>query len=122
MFCTLKAIAGCFHLGGIFLDASLLHSNQEIVSYSTIIQPVIPGGFIPPQSGVSSLPAFETFGRTTIDRRTNNPQGRIALGYEIDFSAKLSSYLDWSYSKPVDGNWPAIKQVAIGVHFKPFAK
>ena len=114
MFCTFKTLAACFSLSGIYVDASAVYDDNEIVRYYDAVQRV---DMLSPLNG-SSTPAIGIVYRLDQQQLNRDPYGQASLGYAIDFSASWSFHL--SYARKF-GDYEANRYSA-GITWKPFAR
>lgn len=74
MDCTLAALLSCFSLSGVYIDSGLSVLDSEIPAYNLSAQQW--------QAPDQTLLRLEGH---LVNPKTENPYGRLAIGYEIDF-------------------------------------
>jgi hypothetical protein len=131
---ALLSLAGCanmtpakrFHLSGFYVDAAMIHSSiGEFRSYETIesaqlIQRLPANGLDP--SALSGQD-FELHTKKIIERDAQNPYVRIAIGYDVQWSAKWSTRLDYSHESSIaTGQDHGAERITLGMTWRPFAR
>ena len=121
MMCELFKLLACFHMSGFYVDAALIHSNA---GEARLVDRTI----------TSSIPAYDTNGKilyigtaTKTDRQMDdsaqNPYARIAIGYDVQWSAKWSTRLDYSHESSIaTGQDHGAERITLGVTWRPFAR
>jgi len=123
MFCTLKALAACFQLSGIYLNASAIYDDYRIVRYYEVVDSVellhsLPANGLP---GTLNPTSFGFRLHTERETVAQNPLGSVSVGYAVEFtkswSANLSYSREWSTQTDFKSN-----RFAAGVTWRPFAR
>lgn len=117
MSCTLATLIACFSWSGLYVDAGVTAQEsgvQRVSTERTLILlsrgPLLGGSFI--------VGSDET--ETMVSRGADNPYGRIALGYELEFSPSMKASLEVSRVQSAMGD--AVNGVSLNVRWYPFAR
>ena len=114
MSCTLAAISACFSLSGLYTDGALIARDDVVDHYTE-----------------SSTYEWQTnLGYQLIDsqRSTNfarNPNGRLALGYEIKFDGAIPLAVAFEAaheSSIADAHDRGVNSLSLHVRWYPFAR
>ena len=123
MFCTLKAIAGCFQLSGIFLDISAVHSDGGIFRSYDMVESATLVNSLPSNGVPAALNAtnFSIKYKMISDEVSDNPSGRLTAGYTLSFSPSLSAHVDYQYQR--SNKWELENNsFTAGITWRPFAR
>jgi hypothetical protein len=129
---ALLSLAGCanmtpakrFHLSGFYVDAAMIHSNAGEGRFETQTDPasneitLIGPGFI-----ATTTSPFGSAKQIIFSNGAQNPYARIAIGYDVQWSPKWSTRLDYSHESSIaTGQDHGAERITLGMTWRPFAR
>ncbi len=118
MSCTIATLIACFSWSGLYIDTGVtvqdagverVESTRELVLLSR--GPLLGGSFIVGSDQTA----------TTVRHTDRSPYGRLALGYDLEFSPSFRLSLEASRVEPIEGG-RATNGVTLGARWRPFAR
>lgn len=107
MECSLLTLIACFSWSGLYLDGGVSYQDSSVPYF--YFKDTSP----PPHDGVIERSSIFSIGHDS-----NNPYGRLAIGYQLDFHQVLLSF-EASHTSSLDTNEDRGIN-AIGLHAKWF--
>lgn len=114
MDCTLAALIACFSWSGLYIDSGLSYQNVGYYREWQWRESIYA------LEGVAYAP-LATHDAGKVMRVVDNPYGRVALGYEVSFSA-LTWRIEASHVSSVIGNDHGINAVSVSARWYPFRR
>jgi hypothetical protein len=115
MSCTLATIAACFSLSGVYVDTGLDYQDVGVWRTEYRADPTVQRGGV-----------IESGGRWISTNRSQNPYGRLALGYQMDMefgqSKVIFTLAGYHESSIATGNDRGVNGVTFGARYFPFAR
>jgi hypothetical protein len=122
MFCTLKALAACFQLGGIYFDASAVHTTLHETRFFERVTDFQRVNAMPAAGVTTPGPDYTYRLQWYKQEIEHNPRAAIAVGYTVHFTPRLTAYVQSAYEKDLDvgdiNGW----RHAIGARWYPFSR
>jgi hypothetical protein len=118
MSCAIDTLLACFHLSGFFIDGGLIHSNagEARIVERSITEHRIRRTFY------GDIPVTNTYTELYMEDAPQNPYARIAIGYDVQWSAKWSARLDYSHESSIaTGRDHGAERMTLAVTWRPFA-
>ena len=120
MSCTIATLAACFHLRGFYIDGALIHSStgEGRISETSYTEYKDRSPY-----DKHMFPVPVTYTQRYLDTSAQNPYVRIAIGYDVQWSARWSTRLDYSHESSIaTGKDRGAERISLGVTWRPFAK
>lgn len=112
MMCTLATLLSCFHLSGFYIDSALIHSDAG------------EGHFADQSTKPNDSTPWYTTDQRTFHKWTFEPQNpyvRIAIGYDVQWSARWSTRLDYSHESSIATSRDrGAERLTLGLTWRPF--
>ncbi len=120
MTCTFATFLACFHLSGFYIDGALIHSSagEDVTRYqeTTVLAEHVN------KYGDMQLVNIH-FMQPVVLNESSNPYVRVALGYDVQWSPKWSTRLDYSHESSIHtGQDHGENRFTLGVTWRPFAR
>ena len=121
MSCTFATLAACFHLSGFYIDGTLIHSSmgEGRVAESSYTEYEDRRSY----NGKLMLPVPVTYTQRYLDTSAQNPYVRVALGYDVQWSARWATRIDYSHESSIaTGQDRGVERISLGLTWRPFAR
>jgi hypothetical protein len=109
MECSLYALIACFSWSGLYIDGDLNYQDSSVpYFYWKDTSP-------PPRDGI-----IETSAVSAIGHDSNNPYGRVAIGYQLDFN-KITLSIEASHTSSIESDTDrGVNAITLSARWFPF--